>query len=295
MVDVERRRRNSTETLVIKDEHVAKKDGEEDGERQREMGMGKSNPNNRWAADSWKDEGSFSDSGTVRGTANNGKDAHSIDEGRARTQHLLSPPPSALGLLATSNTTSTTATTIVTGTTSVPCMLNQTTASSASSSTSQRFLAPPTSGTIRATKAQLKVLQKIFAENQMPSGQMHSAIADSIGMTRSTVRNWFQNQRAKTRRLQMEAQAHSQQAQVQQAHIQAAPKNNNNSRLYNYPPRADSFSDVGSNLGSNLSSFDSRYPPSHVASNVNNYAAQPIPFNLQFSSQHTASTAPTLL
>ncbi|KAJ3118889.1 hypothetical protein HK100_000523 [Physocladia obscura] len=126
----------------------------------------------------------------------------------------------------------------------------------------QRFLAPPTSGTIRATKAQLKVLQKIFTENQMPSGAMHNAIAEKIGMSRNTVRNWFQNQRAKTRRLQLEATA-------------AAVTTGRGVESY------DSASDVGSNVGSNLGSLlgsnvggsnvDSRYALSDVSSNVGSH------------------------
>ncbi|KAJ3245880.1 hypothetical protein HDU78_008471 [Chytriomyces hyalinus] len=68
----------------------------------------------------------------------------------------------------------------------------------------QRFITPPTSGSIRATKAQLKVLEKIFLENAMPSGMMHQAISERIGMSKKAVRNWFQNQRAKVRRQEQE-------------------------------------------------------------------------------------------
>ncbi|KAJ3294575.1 hypothetical protein HDU79_010777 [Rhizoclosmatium sp. JEL0117] len=68
----------------------------------------------------------------------------------------------------------------------------------------QVFLTPPTSGSIRATKPQLNVLYKIFAENPMPSGEMHAAIGLRIGMKKSTVRNWFQNQRAKAKKQQTE-------------------------------------------------------------------------------------------
>ncbi|KAJ3073957.1 hypothetical protein HDU98_000259 [Podochytrium sp. JEL0797] len=73
--------------------------------------------------------------------------------------------------------------------------------------TEQRYLAPPTSGNIRATREQLKVLHAIFEENPMPSGNMHNAIAERIGMGRNTVRNWFQNQRAKMRRSEPHAVA----------------------------------------------------------------------------------------
>ncbi|KAI9351211.1 hypothetical protein BDR26DRAFT_929706 [Obelidium mucronatum] len=71
----------------------------------------------------------------------------------------------------------------------------------------QRFLIPPTSGCVRANKSQLKVLESIFDETPMPSAQMHQAIADRIGMTKQSVRNWFQNQRAKVRRSASEGDA----------------------------------------------------------------------------------------
>ncbi|ORY52314.1 hypothetical protein BCR33DRAFT_711650 [Rhizoclosmatium globosum] len=66
--------------------------------------------------------------------------------------------------------------------------------------TQQRFMVPPTSGCVRATRAQLKVLEAIFAENPLPSTQMHNSIAERINMSKQSVRNWFQNQRAKVRR-----------------------------------------------------------------------------------------------
>ncbi|KAI8611734.1 hypothetical protein BC830DRAFT_1083849 [Chytriomyces sp. MP71] len=68
----------------------------------------------------------------------------------------------------------------------------------------QRFLTPPTSGGVRANKAQLKVLQEIYDQNPTPTGLMHQAIAERIGMTRASVRNWFQNNRAKMRRIAQE-------------------------------------------------------------------------------------------
>ncbi|KAJ3027537.1 UNVERIFIED_CONTAM: hypothetical protein HDU68_003623 [Siphonaria sp. JEL0065] len=69
-------------------------------------------------------------------------------------------------------------------------------------SSRQIFLAPPTAGTIRANKFQVKVLISIFAENPLPSGAMHEAIAERIGMSKKAVRNWFQNNRAKARKEQ---------------------------------------------------------------------------------------------
>ncbi|KAJ3403706.1 hypothetical protein CcCBS67573_g05957 [Chytriomyces confervae] len=64
---------------------------------------------------------------------------------------------------------------------------------------------PTTSGGIRATKSQVKVLLAMFTENPTPSGIMHHAIAEKLGMTRKAVRNWFQNQRAKIRRLSIQS------------------------------------------------------------------------------------------
>ncbi|KAJ3245881.1 hypothetical protein HDU78_008472 [Chytriomyces hyalinus] len=63
----------------------------------------------------------------------------------------------------------------------------------------------PTSGGIRATKSQVKVLLTMFTENPTPSGIMHHAIAEQLGMSRKAVRNWFQNQRAKIRRLSIQS------------------------------------------------------------------------------------------
>ncbi|TPX65143.1 hypothetical protein CcCBS67573_g08224 [Chytriomyces confervae] len=63
----------------------------------------------------------------------------------------------------------------------------------------------PTSGGIRATKSQVKVLLSMFTENPTPSGIMHHAIAEQLGMSRKAVRNWFQNQRAKIRRLSIQS------------------------------------------------------------------------------------------
>ncbi|KAI8841503.1 hypothetical protein BJ741DRAFT_594402, partial [Chytriomyces cf. hyalinus JEL632] len=63
----------------------------------------------------------------------------------------------------------------------------------------------PTSGGIRATKSQVKVLLDMFTENPTPSGIMHHAIAEQLGMSRKAVRNWFQNQRAKIRRLSIQS------------------------------------------------------------------------------------------
>ncbi|KAI8828260.1 hypothetical protein BJ741DRAFT_626821 [Chytriomyces cf. hyalinus JEL632] len=63
----------------------------------------------------------------------------------------------------------------------------------------------PTSGGIRATKSQVKILLAMFTENPTPSGIMHHAIAEKLGMSRKAVRNWFQNQRAKIRRLSIQS------------------------------------------------------------------------------------------
>ncbi|KAJ3061416.1 hypothetical protein HDU98_002676 [Podochytrium sp. JEL0797] len=54
---------------------------------------------------------------------------------------------------------------------------------------------------LRANKRQLKVLFEVFAETPMPTATKHDEIAERIGMSKKAVRNWFQNTRAKMRRL----------------------------------------------------------------------------------------------
>ncbi|KAI8841507.1 hypothetical protein BJ741DRAFT_594439 [Chytriomyces cf. hyalinus JEL632] len=73
----------------------------------------------------------------------------------------------------------------------------------------QTFLKPPTLGGVRANKAQIKVLQHIFLTEKKPTGAMHDAIAERIGMSQGAVRNWFQNQRAKARRMEQECSSSS--------------------------------------------------------------------------------------
>ncbi|KAI8611731.1 hypothetical protein BC830DRAFT_1050333, partial [Chytriomyces sp. MP71] len=51
----------------------------------------------------------------------------------------------------------------------------------------------------RASKQQVQELLKIFSTTPTPSGIMHHAISENLGMSRKAVRNWFQNQRAKIR------------------------------------------------------------------------------------------------
>ncbi|KAI8828263.1 homeobox domain-containing protein, partial [Chytriomyces cf. hyalinus JEL632] len=63
----------------------------------------------------------------------------------------------------------------------------------------------PTTANSRATKQQVKILMQLFNQNATPSGTQHDAIAQRLGMTKKAVRNWFQNQRAKMRRVSQEA------------------------------------------------------------------------------------------
>ncbi|TPX65139.1 hypothetical protein CcCBS67573_g08228 [Chytriomyces confervae] len=63
----------------------------------------------------------------------------------------------------------------------------------------------PTTANSRATKQQVKILMQLFHQNATPSGAQHDAIAQRLGMTKKAVRNWFQNQRAKMRRVSQEA------------------------------------------------------------------------------------------
>ncbi|KAI9349240.1 hypothetical protein BDR26DRAFT_1004323 [Obelidium mucronatum] len=78
----------------------------------------------------------------------------------------------------------------------------------------QIFLSPPTPGSIRATRYQVKVLSAIYAENPMPSGAMHEAIGARIGMSKKAVRNWFQNNRSKARRSQEQLDSENSSRQI---------------------------------------------------------------------------------
>ncbi|KAJ3387043.1 hypothetical protein HDU84_001071 [Entophlyctis sp. JEL0112] len=71
----------------------------------------------------------------------------------------------------------------------------------------------------------------------MPPGQVHATIAERIGMSRGTVRNWFQNQRAKIRR-----------RRIENAVAMA------NSGGKGFPGDDLPDSEVGSNVGSNIGS-----------------------------------------
>ncbi|TPX72047.1 hypothetical protein CcCBS67573_g05953 [Chytriomyces confervae] len=67
-----------------------------------------------------------------------------------------------------------------------------------------KILGPITANS-RATKQQVKILLQLFHQNATPSGAQHDVIAQRLGMTKKAVRNWFQNQRAKMRRVSQEA------------------------------------------------------------------------------------------
>ncbi|KAI8841511.1 homeobox domain-containing protein [Chytriomyces cf. hyalinus JEL632] len=78
------------------------------------------------------------------------------------------------------------------------------TTTTTSSTQIQKILGPTTANS-RATKQQVKILMQLFNQNATPSGAQHDAIAQRLGMTKKAVRNWFQNQRAKMRRVSQEA------------------------------------------------------------------------------------------
>ncbi|KAJ3067156.1 hypothetical protein HDU98_009658 [Podochytrium sp. JEL0797] len=73
--------------------------------------------------------------------------------------------------------------------------------------TSTVYISPPPSHNhtpipgLRATKRQLKVLLEVFSETPTPTAALHDEIAERIGMSKKAIRNWFQNTRAKMRRL----------------------------------------------------------------------------------------------
>ncbi|KAJ3024393.1 UNVERIFIED_CONTAM: hypothetical protein HDU68_008217 [Siphonaria sp. JEL0065] len=117
----------------------------------------------------------------------------------------------------------------------------------------QRFLTPPTSGCVRATKAQLKVLEQIFEGNPMPSASMHKAIAERIGMTKQTVRNWFQNQRAKVRRNASEG---DKSAAVKVQYLNQIQHDRNSVKYAPLPPNTQVFSNPSFSEPSRISVND---------------------------------------
>lgn len=61
----------------------------------------------------------------------------------------------------------------------------------------------------RTTAAQLALLETHFANDMLPSNETRAALADRLGMSPRRVQIWFQNKRAKNKRLQREAQRRS--------------------------------------------------------------------------------------
>lgn len=53
----------------------------------------------------------------------------------------------------------------------------------------------------RTTKAQLKVLEKTFETNIRPDANMRKKLGEQLGMTPRSVQVWFQNRRAKIKKL----------------------------------------------------------------------------------------------
>lgn len=56
----------------------------------------------------------------------------------------------------------------------------------------------------RATPDQVEVLEKIYAGDRFPSTEVIKDVADKLGMKQQKVKNWFQNKRAKERRMGVE-------------------------------------------------------------------------------------------
>ncbi|KAJ3118891.1 hypothetical protein HK100_000525 [Physocladia obscura] len=87
-----------------------------------------------------------------------------------------------------------------------PATTSRTAATTSFVSNLTSTLAVASGSSVRATRAQLNVLEDLFRVNPVPSGVEHHHIAERLGMTRKSVRNWFQlsflvNNRAKLRRL----------------------------------------------------------------------------------------------
>ena len=62
----------------------------------------------------------------------------------------------------------------------------------------------------RATTAQLVLLERHFASDTLPSNDTRAALAERLGMSPRRVQIWFQNKRAKNKRIQRETQQHRQ-------------------------------------------------------------------------------------
>lgn len=62
----------------------------------------------------------------------------------------------------------------------------------------------------RATSAQLALLERHFASDTLPSNDTRAALAERLGMSPRRVQIWFQNKRAKNKRIQRETQQHRQ-------------------------------------------------------------------------------------
>ena len=61
----------------------------------------------------------------------------------------------------------------------------------------------------RTTAAQLALLETHFANDMLPSNETRAALADRLGMSPRRVQIWFQNKRAKNKRIQRESHRRS--------------------------------------------------------------------------------------
>ncbi|KAI1383114.1 uncharacterized protein F4822DRAFT_435046 [Hypoxylon trugodes] len=58
---------------------------------------------------------------------------------------------------------------------------------------------PRTESKPRLSKEEVEKLEKVFQENPKPSSSVKAALADSLGLERPRINNWFQNRRAKAK------------------------------------------------------------------------------------------------
>ncbi|KAI7879361.1 homeobox-domain-containing protein [Lichtheimia hyalospora FSU 10163] len=80
----------------------------------------------------------------------------------------------------------------------------------------------------RTSRAQLKVLEKSFAENAKPNAAVRRMLAQKLDMTPRGVQIWFQNRRAKAKLQKRKAAASQQQAASSSSTTQHNASNNSN-------------------------------------------------------------------
>ncbi|CEP15030.1 hypothetical protein [Parasitella parasitica] len=72
----------------------------------------------------------------------------------------------------------------------------------------------------RTSRAQFKVLEKIFIENPKPNSRTRRALADDLHMTPRSVQVWFQNRRAKQKQINVKDEKHKNQSEQHQSDSQ---------------------------------------------------------------------------